>query len=207
MKLARQESRDIAIAVLTQQVDAGAGLNADGREAYFWWLIFCTGLQVTTDSGSTWIAYAGESHGINKPGTANYKIAREAVADGRAFFTAVNIEPLALAAEYDPIARDACKFLVTRIKAQGKAIPDMLGDALSKSGKQRRGPNKAVRRVRDANIIHAVWHLRESGLNLYQNETKNVGDSAIGVVSDALIYLGHPLSYDAVRKIWERHSG
>lgn len=185
--------------MLLQQSDPNAGLMADGYKARAWALLFRSGVTLTTAEGEEWTpsdAHLGA-------GTANHKSAVEADADGRARYMATNLGPMIEAARTDPVAREACKLLATKLEAQGDHVPEEL--AASVQGARRHGPNPAKRAIRDANIIRAVWHLKESGLHPYENEAGKTG-SACGIVSAVLIELGQPLGYDAVRKIWERHT-
>lgn len=195
--MTRQSALDLACALLQMNASATDGLHADGMAMAAASMLYRTGVTIIDNDGVPW----RPSPDHMQPGTATFDAVRKADAEGKARFTADDVDSLASAAISDPVARRACCDLAERLLAQGDAAP---GGLFPKETVRRYGPNPAGKQVRNAQIITAVWMLRESGLHLYESEASFTGMSACAITSEALICLGCSLTYDGVRKIWER---
>ncbi len=193
--MTKQQWIDLAQSWLTINLDPGSAPGDSGLEAESLSLAFGTGITITAN-GETWRPSREHLY----PGTANFKLAAEALKRGNVSFTG-DLNALIALAKTDKAAHDACDLICRALAANDHGFPPALARWKMNATRPRKGAHKP--KPRNRAIVQAVRALVAEGLNPLQNDSSLNDDSKCNC---ACYYVAKAanLSYDSVKKTWAK---
>lgn len=192
----RQTAIDLARAYLTMNSDPGSRPGDDGLEAETMGMAFSIGIEIITDA-EAWQPSPAHLY----PGTANFKLATEALEAGQVRFIG-DASKLIEQAQSDKAAHDALQLIFETQLARGEAVPPELGRWALSAKRPRKGAH--TNKPRDRAIVNAVRWLVAQGIAPTRNDETLHDESACDIVAEAIAAVDRSMSYPAVRKVWDK---